>query len=150
MNKTFIYSDAPETMTNIKSGENRAPVTTTEQTQTRILLAYDATAAGTKFKLIIFNQCKRALKKFIPPRNVEVVYGTTGTFNSTVLIDYFLQVLDIQLPLFASNGQPLHHMPDYSSCHKSVQFTDALKTCGIEIHMIPLRLTNILQPADVS
>ena len=35
-------------------------------------------------------------------------------------------------------------------CQKKVQFTNDLKTRGEELHMIPPRLTNILQPADVS
>ena len=69
MDQTSIYLAAPETKTYTSIRDKRVAATTTGQTQTRVSVAFAATAAGDKFKPIILIPRKKPLKNFVPPRN---------------------------------------------------------------------------------
>lgn len=71
-------------------GVRRVRVTTTGQERTRVSVAFSASASGTKLKPVILIPRKKQLKDFIPPANVVIVYGTSGTFNHKVLRENFL------------------------------------------------------------
>ena len=140
----------PNPTTYSTKGAKRVDAVTTGQTMTRVSVAFTATAAGDKFKPIILIPRKRPLKNFIVPRNVEVVYGTSGTFNSVILAEHFIKVLDAQISAFSNNEQPFHLLIDSAPCHTNDSFKRALQNRGIHIHYVPPRLANILQPADVA
>ena len=140
----------PNPTTYCAKGTKRVDAVTTGNTMTRISVAFTATAAGDKFKPIILIPRKRPLKNFIPPRNVEVIYGTSGTFNSMILIEHFVKILDAQVAAFSNNDQSFHLLIDSAPCHTTEAFKQSLETRGIKLHYVPPRLTNILQPADVA
>lgn len=72
-------------------GSNRVPSTNSGQEKTRVSVAFTATASGHKLPAIILIPRKTPLKDFVPPRNVRIVYGTTGTFNSQIVQDEFIK-----------------------------------------------------------
>ena len=80
MDQTSIYID-PEARTSYSEiGAKRVLATTAGQEQTRVSIAFSATAGDTKLKPLILIPRKRPLKRFTPPTNVKVVYGTKGNF----------------------------------------------------------------------
>ena len=78
------------------------------------------------------------------------MYGTSGTFNSAILTEHFIKVIESQIPAFSDNDQPFNLLIDSAPCHKNAEFKSALEARGIRLHLIPPRLTNTLKPADVS
>ena len=82
------------------------------------------------------------MKNFIPPRNVEVVHGSSGTFNSAILTEHFFKVLESQIPAFSDDDQPFNLIIDSAPCHKNAEFKAALEARGKRLHMTTSRLKN--------
>ncbi len=68
------------------------PWINTGNERTRVSVAFCASAAGHKLTPIILIPRKKPLKNFVPPNNVRVVYGTSGTFNNLVIDEEFVKL----------------------------------------------------------
>ena len=93
MDQTSIYID-PEARTSYSEiGAKRVLATTAGQEQTRVSIAFSATAGGTKLKPLILIPRKRPLKRFTPLTNVKVVYGTKGNFNENFMVESYIPLI---------------------------------------------------------
>jgi len=125
------------------------PWTNTGNEKTRVSVAFAAASSGYKLAPVILIPRKKPLKDFDPPNNVRVVYGTTGNFNFSVINNHFVKrVLN---PYRLSIGaNKLHLVLDQATCHLTKEVKDVMKQHKIEVQYVPKRLTNLLQPADIS
>ena len=90
MNQSSIYIDPEAHTTYSEIGFKRVLATTADQEQTRVSIAFSATAGGTNLKPFILIPRKRPLKQFTSPSNVKVVYGTKGNFNESVMVEGYI------------------------------------------------------------
>lgn len=128
---------------------NRVPLVNTGNEKTRVSVAFAATANGTKLQPIILIPRKKPLRYFDVPENVRVVYGTKGTFNSSVIREEFIN--KTLKPYRLSRGaNKLYLLIDQSTCHLTKECLQAFKKNHVELTLIPKRLTSMLQPADVA
>ena len=88
--ETSIYIDPPTRSTYDVIGQRRVEAVTSGQQKTRVSVYLTATAAGTKLKPLILIPRKSPLKNWIPPNNVEILYGTSGNFNESVIVEHFV------------------------------------------------------------
>jgi DDE superfamily endonuclease len=113
-----------------------------------VSVAFAATASGTKLKALILIPRMRPLE-FNVPDNVVVVYGTNGNFNERVIAETFAsRVLDPFM--LVNNYTSSHLLLDHAPCHLTPMVKQSMKERNITLTYVPKRLTNLLQPADVS
>ncbi len=129
-------------------GSQRVPWTNTGHERARVSVAFSASAAGHKLKPIILIPRKKPLKNFVPPKNVRVVYATSGTFNYSVINEAFIQgVLNHYMHI--GDFKKLHLVIDQATCHTSKETQNCLAQHNIKVLYVPKR-TSYLQPADIS
>jgi DDE superfamily endonuclease len=77
-----------------------------------------------------------------PPFNVVVKYATNGSFNEDIICDYLTEIMI---------GQPVGTtlIFDSAKCHLTSKVNDKIREFGLNKVVVPPRLTNLLQPADV-
>ena len=63
---------------------------TSGQQKTRISVCFTASASGTKLPVLVLIPRKKPLKNFTAPNNLVVVYGTNGTFNESLVCEYYV------------------------------------------------------------
>lgn len=90
---------------------------------------------------------KTALPDFTPPENVIVSYKTGATFNDEVICDYLEKVVKPYVLTKGSTNATL--IFDSAKCHLTTKVTQKLAEINVGSLIVPPRLTNLLQPADV-
>ena len=148
MDETSIYLDSPSHITYNPIGDKRIPSVTTGNERTRISVAFTASASGFKLKPLILIPRKKPLKDFLVQNNVIVVYGTKGTFNENIIAEAYLTRV-IEPYMNEKKSRVVDLLIDHSTCHLTTKVKLALKSRN-KANFIPKRLTNLLQPADVS
>ena len=112
-------------------------------------MCFAASASGQKLRPVVVIPRVNPLKGFIPPDNVIVVYDRSGNFNETVISEGF--VTRALLPeILAQNLKNSTLILDHATCHTSKRVKAFLESHNISPIYVPKRLTNLLQPADVS
>lgn len=130
-------------------GTRRVRVTTTGNQKTRVSVSFCAAADGTKLRPVVLIPRVNPLKNYEPPSNVIVEYIRKATFNAQVICDVFIK--RCLLPeILANNLQSPTLIIDQAPCHVTKQVKDFLRSNNINTIYVPKRLTNLLQPADLS
>lgn len=147
--ETAIYLDAPSNYTYEEKGHRRVKATTCGAERTRVSAMFTASAAGTKLPIYIILPRKEL--NFTLPDNVVVMYKTGGTVNDDVICDYLNRIVHSYIST-ADISDPVLFL-DSSKCHLTSKVTTEcinMNKLHIGKYIIPPRMTNLLQPADVS
>jgi hypothetical protein len=88
--ETTIYIDSPTTATFAQIGSRRVEAIRSGQQKTRVSVCFTAAESGRKLKPLILLPRKNTLKNWVPPYPVELVYGTAGNFNETVICESYI------------------------------------------------------------
>ncbi|RNA01128.1 pogo transposable element with KRAB domain-like, partial [Brachionus plicatilis] len=141
MDETSIYLDCPSRYTFADRGAKRVKVDTNGGEMVRISAAFTASACGLKLPiLLILPRCKE-LENYIPPDNIRIIYKTTATFTEETISDY------LETIMCNRRGSILYL--DSARCHLTTSVKDKFSQLSLKRFIIPPRMTNILQPADV-
>jgi len=147
--ETTIYIDPPTTATFAPIGSRRVEAITSGQQKTRVSVCFTAAASGKKCKPLILLPRKHPLKNWVPPNTVELVYGTSGNFNETVISETYIP--RILVPYKNQHRfQGLHILFDQAPCHVTAKSKATFAGASIDVKWIPKRMTPFLQPADQS
>jgi len=147
--ETSIYIDPPTRQSVALIGSRRVDAVTTGQQKTRVSVCFTATASGAKLKPLILLPRKKPLKNWVPPNNVEIVYGTKGTFNESIISDHFIPKVLVDF----KNQKCLHRLNlifDQAPCHTTARAKASFNNASVNLNWVPKRMTSILQPADVA
>ncbi|RNA41867.1 Pogo transposable element with [Brachionus plicatilis] len=90
MDETSIYLDSHRTTTYEQSGFKRCPAVTTGKEQTKVSIAFSASASSKKLKPMILIPRKTPLKSFSPPSKFVIVYCTNGNFNESIISNQYI------------------------------------------------------------
>lgn len=129
-------------------GSKRVKAVTTGCERARLSAAFSATASGIKLPVLIIIPRKSALPNYEPPSNVKLIYKTNATFNEEIIEKYVKEILNEY-----KNNKNLNQLRlffDSARCHLTKRVLEAFAAKNIKQTFIPPRLTNLLQPADVS
>ena len=147
MDETSIYLDFPSNYTFEKKGSKRVPATTTGSERTRLSAAFSAPASGEKLPILILIPRKKDLPNFTPPENVVLIYKSGGTFNDSVINEYLEKVIKCYKD--KNNLASINLFFDSARCHLTKSVDEKANEINVQKIIIPPRLTNLLQPADV-
>ena len=89
--ETNFRLDAPSNYSYDEKGVKRVGADTSGHEMQKISVMACATASGIKLPLFIVLPRKTPLKDFTPPENVILAYKPSGTFDSPLLIESFLE-----------------------------------------------------------
>jgi len=132
-----------------KRGTSRIGATTTGNQKTRVSVGFCASADGTKLKPVILIPRVNPLQDYEPPQNVIVEYLRKATFNTQVMCDVFIK--RCMLPeIYAKKLEKPTLIIDHAPCHLTKPVKDYMKSQNINTIYVPKRMTNLLQPADLS
>jgi hypothetical protein len=164
--ETNFRLDAPPNYTYETRGTQRVGAITSGKEKAKVSVMACATAIGVKLPLVIVVPRKTPLPRFRAPDNVIVVYKTSGTFDSTLIVDGFLKrfnfnsfvfliliwliffrVIDAHVLRSGFNNPAL--IWDNATCHSSAEVEEHLLKTKIVPIFVPPRMTGLLQPADV-
>ena len=149
MDETSIYLDSPYSTTYSESGVRRVSAVTTGNTQTRVSIAFSATASSKKLKPLILIPRKNPLKNFVPPNNVVIIYGTNGNFNDSIIGNQFVDKV-IKPHMILNDLERVDLLFDCAPCHCTSVVSNAFAAANVNPIFVPKRLTNLLQPADIA
>lgn len=110
---------------------------------------FSASAAGQKLKPIILLPRKNPLPNFTPPDNVHLVYQTSQNFNETIICEQFIKKV-LASHVLSRNETSAFLVLDQAPCHTTARVKSCLEANKISYVYVPKRMTNLLQPADVS
>jgi hypothetical protein len=148
MDETSIYLDSPTNYTFARIGTKRVKAVTTGSERARLSAAFSATASGIKLPVLILIPRKTALPNYEPLSNVKLIYKTNATFNEEIMESFVKEIL-----YEYKNSQYLNQLRlflDSARCHMTKRVQEAFAAHDILQTFIPPRMTNLLQPADVS
>ncbi|CAF1058245.1 unnamed protein product [Brachionus calyciflorus] len=148
MDETTIYLDQPSNYTFSQKGAKRVKSVTTVAERARVSALFTATASGEKLPIYIIVPRKNDLANYTPPRNVIVEYKIGATFDETIIQDYIKKVL-VPYRLINSLDEIVLFL-DSAPCHLTNNVKKKFSENQIVSTYIPPRMTNLLQPADVS
>ena len=89
--ETNFRLDAPSNYTYAELGATRVNATTSGHEMQKVSVMVCATAVGTKLPLVIVVPRMTPLKNFTPPDNTIIVYKPSGTFDSSLIVESFLE-----------------------------------------------------------
>ncbi|CAF1093596.1 unnamed protein product [Brachionus calyciflorus] len=148
MDETAIYLDAPSNYTYSPIGVKRVKATTSGSEKTRLSAAFTGAADGTKLPIFVIVPRKTPLKEFQPISLTALHYSSSCSFDETTIILYIDRVV---IPYKLSNGfTSLLLIIDSARCHTTSKVIEHCKKNDINLIIIPPRLTNLIQPADVA
>jgi hypothetical protein len=147
--ETSIYLDPPTRQTYAEKGSKRVEAITTGQQKTRISVCFTATASGTKLKPLILIPRKKPIKNWVPPNNVELVYGSNGNFNETIICEHYIPKILVNYKN-QQRYQGLHLVFDQAPCHTTQKAKSTFTSASVDVKWVPKRMTAFLQPADQS
>ncbi|RNA01384.1 pogo transposable element with KRAB domain isoform X2, partial [Brachionus plicatilis] len=142
MDETSIYLDCPSRYTFTDKGAKRVKVDTKGAEMVRISAAFTASACGNKFPIYLIIPRTNELENYTPPANIRILYKSTTTFNEDTICEYLETIM--------SNRKGSFLYLDSARCHITTSVKDMFNRLDLEQFIIPPRMTNILQPADVS
>ncbi|RMZ95089.1 pogo transposable element with KRAB domain-like [Brachionus plicatilis] len=148
MDETCIYLDAPSNYTIEVKGAKRVKANTTGSERTRLSALFTASAKPEKLPVMILVPRKEQLKDFIPPENTVIVYKTGATFNEETIIEHKNRILTSYM--LTNNISDVTLLLDSAKCHQTRKVQDEYNGANINLMFIPPRMTNLVQPADVS
>jgi hypothetical protein len=153
MDETSIYLDFPSKVTYERKGTKRVKSVTTGGGRVRLSAAFSTTASGEKLLILILVPRKTPLpdNSFIggkSPTNVYLIYKPSATFDETVVCKY----LDNIVQPYKTGNQIKKSaiLLDSARCHNTKSVKEKLDQLSIKKISVPPRMTNLLQPADVS
>ena len=149
MDETTIYLDSKSNYTYDQIGSRRVPAQSSGNEKTRLSVCFCALAFGEKFRVMVIIPRVTPIKDYIPPNNVYIVYSKSGTFNENIISNNFIERC-IYPEILSKHLENSVLLLDHAPCHLTRQVKDKLANCNINPIYIPKRLTNMLQPADVS
>ncbi len=119
---------------------------TTGGERTKVSALFTAAADGTKFKIFVIVPRATDLPNYTPPDNVIVVYKTGATFNEDTICQYLEEIID---PVIKERkiSKPIIIL-DSARCHLTKKVDDKFSLLDFIKHLIPARMTNLLQPAE--
>lgn len=123
---------------------------TTGHEKVKVSFSICCSADGDVLPLTIVIPRATPLPNFIPPANVHVVYKPRSkTFDSDVIEDHFIN--GVLYPHMLRKGQRNSIMFwDHAPCHLTQSVQIKAHKHGIGLEYIPKRMTQLLQPGDVS
>ena len=148
MDETAIYLDNPTKYTFDRIGTRRVKAVTTGCEKARLSAAFSATASGNKLPILIIIPRKTDLPNFIPPSNVKLIYKTNATFNDEIIEWYLKEIVSSYKS--HNNLNEVRLVLNSAGCHLTKRVENAFNTSNIVPFFIPPRMTNLLQPTDVS
>ena len=105
-------------------------------------------ASCRKAKALVLVPRKNPLKNWLPPENVQVIYGTNGCFNEAVVSQHYIPLLvDYKVE---HNLPNLDFIFDQAPCHMTRQVTNTFQAASIKVQPVPKCMTPMFQPADVA
>lgn len=146
----FYYADFTYFLGNYTyspKGEKRVKATSSGNERTRLSAAFTAVANGTKLPIYTIIPRKKPLQFDAPLPMVQVEYQTNSIFNEDVIIGYIKRiVIPYKLQM---NLDLLLLIIDSATSHTTPRVESFLHDNKIKLLLIPPRMTNLLQPADV-
>ena len=130
--ETSIYLDPPTRQTYAEKGSRRVEAITSGQQKTRISVCFTATASGTKLKPLILIPIKNRLKNWVPPNNVELVYGTNGNFNEIVICEHYIPKILVNYKN-QRRYQGLHLVFDQAPCHTTQKAKSTFTSASVNV-----------------
>ncbi|CAF1110790.1 unnamed protein product, partial [Brachionus calyciflorus] len=105
-------------------------------------------ADGKKLPIYLIVPRVTELPNFHVPNNVVLTYRTDSIFNTETIISYIQRIV---IPYkIAQNYDKILLIIDSARCHLTLQVESFCSENDIILIFVPPRLTNLLQPADVS
>lgn len=150
MDETNIELDYPGNYTYEQRGATNVHGMTTGHEKVKISFAVCCSADGDVLPLTVIIPRSNPLPNFRPPENVHVVYKPNSkTFDTNVLQDHFID--GVFFPHMLRKGQKKSLLfLDHAPCHLTNPLQVAALKRNINLEFIPPRMTQLLQPADVS
>ncbi|RNA15399.1 Pogo transposable element with [Brachionus plicatilis] len=143
MDETSIYLDSSRTTTYEQSGVKRCPAVTTGNEQTKVSIAFSASASSKKLKPMILIPRKTPLKNFSPPSNVVIVYCTNGNFIGSIISNQYIHKV-IKPYMILNDLEKVNLFLDCAPCHCTQTVKTAFQASNVQVTYIPIRLTNLL------
>ena len=132
-----------------KKGAKRVKASTAGAELVRISAAFCASSNGSKLPILVIIPRKKQLENFKSPDNVVILYDTNSNFNSDVISNSFIK--RVLKPHMTKNDQSKALLVlDSAPCHLKKDLADEFRKQEIKTLFVPPRMTNLLQPADVS
>ena len=109
----------------------------------RLSVAITASADGGKSKIYIIVPRATELPNYVPPDNVVLKYKTSGTFNDEVICNYMDEIM-------SDKAENTILILGSARCHLTSKVSQKFAQKNLKRNDVPPRMTNLLQPADVS
>jgi len=150
MDETNIELDSNGNYTYEERGKSRVAGATCGHEKAKISVAVTISADGYVLPAFVILPRKTPLPDYIPPNNVIVHYkGGSKTFDSNIIANGVLQRIIVPQILVNEQKDPLLII-DSATSHKTAEVREKCEEYGIQLLLIPPRMTNLVQPCDVS
>jgi hypothetical protein len=150
MDETNVELDSIGNYSYAKKGSKHVPGATCGHEKAKISIAVTVSADGYVLPAMVIIPRKTPLPNYIPPNNVIVHYKeNSNTFDSDVISNGVLQRIIYPQILVNNQKNPLLIM-DSAPCHKTKEVREKCEEFGINLLLIPPRMTQLVQPCDVS
>ncbi len=122
-------------------------VTTTGNEKTRLSAAFTAAADGYKLPIFAIVPRVRHIADIDDLADIASEYKTSSTFDDEMIIKYLTRVVVSYMTLRSFTSVLL--IIDSARCHLTEKVKQFCASKSISLLIIPPRMTNLLQPADV-
>ena len=147
MDESSIYLDAPSTYTFDVNGTRRVKANTTGNEKTRLSAAFSAVADGSKLPVFAIVPRLRPIPEIDALTEIESEYKISSTFNDDMIIIYLSRIIVSYMQRKNLNSVLL--IIDSAPCHLTAKVKEFCFQNRIKLVIIPPRMTNLIQPADV-
>jgi len=150
IDETSIQLDAPGNYTYDTKGTKNVYGNTPGHEKVKISISLIAAADGSLLSPVVIIPRVNPLKNYTVPSNVIVYYKKgSKTFDSNVITEGVIRRALFPHLLRNNLKRPLLFI-DSAPCHLTTQVRDELNHHNIDTIVVPPRMTNLLQPLDVS
>ncbi len=147
MDESAIYLDTPSSYTYETFGARRVKATTTGNEKTRLSAAFTAAADGSKLPIFAIVPRVRSIPEIDALNDIATEYKTASTFDDEMVLNYIRRVVISYMTRRKFSTVLL--IIDSAKCHLTDKVKSFCQLNGIKLFIIPPRMTNLLQPADV-
>jgi hypothetical protein len=147
MDESSIYLDSPSSYTFDVNGTRRVKANTTGNEKTRLSAAFSAAADGTKLPVFAIVPRLRPIPDIDALTDIESEYKTSSTFNDDMIIIYLSRIIISYMQRKGLSTVLL--IIDSAPCHLTTKVREFCSQNLIKLAIIPPRMTNLIQPADV-
>ena len=138
--ETSFYMDVPNNYSIKNKGSKKVHVETTGKEKVRLSCLMTATASGIKLPIVCVVPRKKPIPNMPNPKNMFIIYGTGGNFNSNILCEHYVKYV-LAPYMLEKHFSRILIIFDRATCHTQKTFLNCLEARRISYVLIPPRMT---------